>query len=330
MSEEPKIESSAEGPKSEQQDPFADFTKNLNARLSGKEIDLDTYTFYKQTIDSLRSADDPKKELNALLSGKKIKLEDFKRLREIADEIVKGKEPATGTGGEAGKASLSRDEVIQQMSAAMTRRDKAEVDRLSTLLKSMDPASPTTPEPPTQPGGAATGETPQGREAEKPLNVPERFAKEFGIAAKELEEIPGYGELTDGQKEMVFENLRQVTLGRIQEEAGKEYRKNTAELKIFSLAEWKFMEKFLKNLSQGQKKDQKPPEKTTGRLKYNFLEIRISKNSRDAEQQKEKKPLFRNSTNRCLRFQKFLTSGRFRMQPDASGISSKMQNFNTN
>ena len=232
MSEEPKIESSAEGPKSEQQDPFADFTKNLNARLSGKEIDLDTYTFYKQTIDSLRSADDPKKELNALLSGKKIKLEDFKRLREIADEIVKGKEPATGTGGEAEKAPLTRDEIIQQMSDAMTRRDKAEVDRLSTLLKSMEPASATTPEPPTQPGGAATGETPQGREAEKPLNVPERFAKEFGIAAKELEEIPGYGELTDGQKEMVFENLRQVTLGRIQEEAGKEYRKNTAEVKV--------------------------------------------------------------------------------------------------
>src|SRR3989338_10506375 len=117
MSEEPKIESSTEGPKSEQQDPFADFTKNLNARLSGKEIDLDTYTFYKQTIDSLRSADDPKKELNALLSGKKIKLEDFKRLREIADGIVKGKEPATGTGGEKIDEDL---EALREVSSGKT------------------------------------------------------------------------------------------------------------------------------------------------------------------------------------------------------------------
>src|SRR3989344_195183 len=197
MSEEPKIESSAEGPKSEQQDPFADFTKNLNARLSGKEIDLDTYTFYKQTIDALRNADDPKKELNALLSGKKIKMEDFKRLREITDEIVKGKEPPT-------------PEPTPTPSPAPEPEPT--------------PATPSAPEPPP---------TADQRIEEPKTDLEKRFGEEFGITeTAKLEKIPGYGELTDGQKEMVFENLRQVTLGRIQEEAQKEYRKNTAESKF--------------------------------------------------------------------------------------------------
>jgi len=197
MSEKAKIKSSAEEPKSELQDPFADFTKNLNARLSGKEIDLDTYKFFKQTIDSLRNADDPKKELNALLSGKKIKLEDFKRLREITDEIVKGKEPPT-------------PEPTPTPSPAPEPEPT--------------PATPSAPEPPP---------TADQRIEEPKTDLEKRFGEEFGITeTAKLEKIPGYGELTDGQKEMVFENLRQVTLGRIQEEAQKEYRKNTAESKF--------------------------------------------------------------------------------------------------
>lgn len=51
----------------------------------------------------------------------------------------------------------------------------------------------------------------------------------FGIQPEQLEEVPGFKDLGEDRKEMVLENLRQITLGRIQTEAVADVREKTAE-----------------------------------------------------------------------------------------------------
>lgn len=45
------------------------------------------------------------------------------------------------------------------------------------------------------------------------------YGERFGITGEELASIEGFGELSPGQQRMVFENLSQITLGRIHEDA---------------------------------------------------------------------------------------------------------------
>ena len=145
-----------------------------------------------------------------------------------------GIEPQAGTGGEKIDEDL---EALREVSSGKTvdgGKPKEEPPRTAEEI-------PTTPaeiraaqqEHDRSERKAIETELAKAPPKEKPESAIElSFRAAFAINQKELREIPGYGELTDGQKEMVFENLRQVTLGRIQEEAQKEYRKNTAESKF--------------------------------------------------------------------------------------------------
>ncbi len=49
---------------------------------------------------------------------------------------------------------------------------------------------------------------------------------EFGISENDLENIEGFNNLSEGQKSLVLENLKQLILGRIQEESVKEYKED--------------------------------------------------------------------------------------------------------
>lgn len=58
--------------------------------------------------------------------------------------------------------------------------------------------------------------------------IGEKFSK-FGIRSQELEAIDGFETLSYGQRLLLAENLSQLTLGRIQEEAGDRYQKSLSE-----------------------------------------------------------------------------------------------------
>lgn len=50
------------------------------------------------------------------------------------------------------------------------------------------------------------------------------FEKDFSIKKEELDKISGFSELSNGQKLLALENLKQITLGRIQEEASDKHK----------------------------------------------------------------------------------------------------------
>lgn len=67
--------------------------------------------------------------------------------------------------------------------------------------------------------------------------------EKLGIKKSDLENnIEGFSGLSDGQQLLVLENLKQLNLGRIQEEAAVKYRKNTAESKFLGRI-WKGISK---------------------------------------------------------------------------------------
>ncbi|MEK7122014.1 MAG: hypothetical protein AAB807_00370, partial [Patescibacteria group bacterium] len=66
--------------------------------------------------------------------------------------------------------------------------------------------------------------------------------KEFGIEQKDLKEIEKFNQLSYGQKLLVAENLKQLTFGRIQEEAALKYRENTTKSKFLGRV-WKTISK---------------------------------------------------------------------------------------
>ncbi len=53
----------------------------------------------------------------------------------------------------------------------------------------------------------------------------------FGITPEELAQTEGWGELSEGQKRLALENLKQITLARIKEESAGRYKKNITEEK---------------------------------------------------------------------------------------------------
>lgn len=239
----------------------------------------------RRAIEKLLKQKNDEKRIEALLLGNLNGIFTDREIEDITEPI----------GSKTQESSLSRDELLRQMNSAMTQRDTAEVHRLSDLLQSTEPARTITPEPSPRPSGEATEEKPQGPETAKLLSVDARFVEKFGFAAKELQEIPGYAKLTEGQKEMVFENLRQVTLGRIQEEAEEEHKKNTTESKflgrvwqgiskryqIAKLERGKFKElesggiathgKFLEKLIAGAKEGPEATRNPDGTLEIKFV-----------------------------------------------------------
>lgn len=70
-------------------------------------------------------------------------------------------------------------------------------------------------------------ETPRDNAEELPQDPIEReFQKKFGVKPEDLEKLEGYKDLSEGRKILVLENLKQITLGRIQEEADSRYKEH--------------------------------------------------------------------------------------------------------
>ncbi len=66
--------------------------------------------------------------------------------------------------------------------------------------------------------------------------------KEFNVSFEELEKISGFEKLSNGQRLLVAENLKQLTLGRVHEEAGEKYEKDTAKARFLGRV-WKGISK---------------------------------------------------------------------------------------
>ncbi|MDP3043436.1 MAG: hypothetical protein Q8N21_03460 [bacterium] len=64
------------------------------------------------------------------------------------------------------------------------------------------------------------------------LKVIDNFSKEFNINKEDLEQIENFNSLSEGQQLLILENLKQLTLGRIQEESAIKHKKNIAETKF--------------------------------------------------------------------------------------------------
>lgn len=75
-----------------------------------------------------------------------------------------------------------------------------------------------------KPEESTTEKRSEARSAEaekKPKFFDERFEKEFGISKENLESIEGFERLSAAQQKMIFENLSQITLGSVREEAAR-------------------------------------------------------------------------------------------------------------
>lgn len=73
-------------------------------------------------------------------------------------------------------------------------------------------------------------------------NVEELFEKDFAITAEDLKLIDGFEKLSEGQKFLVLENLKQLTLGNIKNKSGKKFKED--------LKEAGFFKKILKQVSK--------------------------------------------------------------------------------
>lgn len=86
------------------------------------------------------------------------------------------------------------------------------------------------PAPETKPAGAEEkgAAAPEIKEkAGEKVSVEDKFGK-LGIKKEDLEKIEGFNNLTIGQQLLILENLKQLTLGRVQEEAHGKYQKEMA------------------------------------------------------------------------------------------------------
>ena len=87
------------------------------------------------------------------------------------------------------------------------------------------------------------------------------YLRDFNISAAELAELEGWDELTEGQRLLVLENLRQIMLGMIQEEGISGHRQNMDKkdetvarwYKIYQGEWWKDREKNIKNVPKNVK-----------------------------------------------------------------------------
>ncbi|HMB65624.1 MAG TPA: hypothetical protein VKO42_02000, partial [Patescibacteria group bacterium] len=68
----------------------------------------------------------------------------------------------------------------------------------------------------------------QEKEEEKEVSkkVAERFKSEMNIKRDQLEDLDGFVDLSEGQQLLVLENLKQLTLGRIEDEASEEFKQD--------------------------------------------------------------------------------------------------------
>ncbi len=67
-------------------------------------------------------------------------------------------------------------------------------------------------------------------------------AEQFGLKERDLAKIEGFSELSQGQQFLALKNLKQIILGRIQEEAAKQYKEDVAKANFLGRI-WKGMSK---------------------------------------------------------------------------------------
>ncbi|MFH1822231.1 MAG: hypothetical protein ABH830_00860, partial [Patescibacteria group bacterium] len=70
------------------------------------------------------------------------------------------------------------------------------------------------------------------KKKEIPESVIEKFKSDFNLSNEDLESITGFSGLSEGQQRLAAQNLKQLSLGRIQEEASDKYKQNIAETKF--------------------------------------------------------------------------------------------------
>lgn len=109
------------------------------------------------------------------------------------------------------------------------------------------------------------------------------FESQFGITATELESIEGWESLQDGQKQLILENLADLTVGRITEEAEEGYKDELAAEKAhktvfgshFLRKVWVgFRESFLSNKHLAEKEQVLAEQSRSGGLKEHGSTLR--------------------------------------------------------
>ncbi|MEK7522612.1 MAG: hypothetical protein AAB569_03460, partial [Patescibacteria group bacterium] len=149
--------------------------------------------------------------------GSKLSEEEIKERRKIVEEVEVSQRNRKEYGDniDAIKEKIKNGELITSVEARLLRADETENveeeigEEMTNLLK---------PE---------NNETEQ-KEAEKPKKetfisekVSTEALKNFNIKEGELKGLEGFGELSDGQQKIVLQNLRQMSLSRIQAEAAE-------------------------------------------------------------------------------------------------------------
>ncbi|MEX2369067.1 MAG: hypothetical protein WD552_01580 [Candidatus Paceibacterota bacterium] len=74
-----------------------------------------------------------------------------------------------------------------------------------------------------------------------------RFSEEFSISLDDLETVPGFTELSDGQQRLVLDNFRKLTLSRIEEEGIASYREDKDNSNWLSKIGKGFLSSYYKN-----------------------------------------------------------------------------------
>lgn len=117
------------------------------------------------------------------------------------------------------------DELKKQVDILKSRRDELERD-LEDMLAGEVPAAAErrAPEEPV----TYAWERPKPEGDRIPQSVLSKF-ESMGMGAEHLREIEGFADLSEGQQLLVFENLQQLAVGRIQEEAEGQAKKDLQE-----------------------------------------------------------------------------------------------------
>ncbi len=124
-----------------------------------------------------------------------------------------------------GKIAEHADELKKQVDILKSRRDELERD-----LEDMPAGEKPGVAEHRAPEGVATptAARPKSEEGRIPESVLSKF-ESMGMGVEHLEGIEGFADLSEGQQLLVFENLRQIAVGRIQEEAEEQTKKDLQE-----------------------------------------------------------------------------------------------------
>lgn len=201
----------------------------------------------RKMIERLRSdAQDQGARVAALESARRSEQEQFEKSKKQNDRYKKIKDTlGKWFGSENMVAKKLQDEETQnrkhlddldkEIVEETKKRDRlrAELSEMEGSLEELgDSASSEKPE-----ADSVADRSPE-KEGKIYPGVPELFKGEFGIFEDDLRMVDGFDRLSWGQQRLVFENLKQITLGRIQEEAIDRADKDAKEDKWMNGTNW--------------------------------------------------------------------------------------------